>query len=236
MTRRIFKAVIFLCVPAAIFVTVVVRRDPMYHGKPATVWTKKIRTNPDVALNALRHMGKGALPALRDMLKTAVVTERCKAAWAMGRLDPAVARATVPDLIQALDDGPAVREEAMLALTRIGITDADLAPRLIGELTNNWTGSSAATLLNSIEQNRAAQGLPPLPEAGYPYGMACLGSPRPAIRLNGAFQLVRVAQTDQRAKAALETLLHDENGWVRQEVAKLMTNPNAPPDFKLVRE
>ena len=236
MTRKILNAIIFLCVPVAILITTVVHRDPTYEGKPAAVWVKEIRTDPDAAMNALQHMGKRALPALRDMLTTASVTERCRAARAMGRLDPVVARAAIPDLKQALGDGPAVRSEAILALMHIGVTDADLAPRLIGELTNDWTGAVAATLLNSIETNRAAMGLPPLPEAGYTYGMACLKSPSPGVRINGAYQLASVAQKDPRAKAALESLLHDYHPWVRNEAARVMANPTAPMDFRMVAE
>jgi hypothetical protein len=56
------------------------------------------------------------------------------------------------------------------------------------------------------------------------------------MRLNGAIQLASVAQKDDRAKAGLQSLLKDENGWVREEVAKLMTNPAALPNFKLVSE
>ncbi len=188
-------------------------------------------------MKALQHMGKRALPALREMLQTASNTERCRAARAMGRLGPEASREAVPDLLGALGDStPGVRGEAMMALVRIGITNDDLAPRLIGELSNDITGAFAATLLNSIERNRAQEKLPPSREAGYTYGMACLGQGAPALRLNGAIQLASVAQEDPRAKAALASLLHDENGWVREGVAKLMTNRNALANFKLVSD
>ena len=120
MTRKILIAIAFLCVPVAILTTVIVRRDPMYEGKPAAVWVKEIRTNPDAAMKALRHMGKGALPALRNMLKTASVTERGRAARAIRLLDPEVARPAVPDLIAALDDGFNVKSWAMVSLSTLG--------------------------------------------------------------------------------------------------------------------
>ena len=124
----------------------------------------------------------------------------------------------------------------MMALTRIGVTNEDLTPKLMVKLTNKETGAYAATLLNAMEQERKKENLPPLPEAGYDYGMACLKSQTPSMRLNGAIQLASVAQKDDRAKTVLESLLKDENGWVRQETAQLMTNPAALPNFKLVSE
>jgi len=237
MKKVILNAIIFLCVPVAILITAAIRRDPTYQGKPAAIWVEEIRTDQDAALNALRHIGKGSLPALREALKTASPTERCRTAWVMGRLDSTAAHEAVPDLIQMLDDdSPGVQCEAMMALTRIGITNADLSPKLMAKLPNGDTGAFAATLLNSIEQERKAANLPPLPEAGYDYGAACLKSPTPAMRLNGAIQLASVAQKDDRAKSALQSLLKDQNGWVRQETAHLMTNPAALPNFKLVSE
>jgi len=236
MKKKILNAIIFCCVPLAILITAVIRREPTYHGKSTTVWVEELRTNQDVALNALQHLGTGALPPLEDGLKSSAVTERCRAALALGKLG-ATANDAVPNLIQALDDdSPSVQCEAMMALTRIGVTNEDLAPKLMTKLTNKDTGAYAATLLNSIERERATENLPPLPEAGYDYGMACLNSPTPAMRLNGAIQLASIAQKDERAKNALQSLSNDKNGWVRQEAAQLMTNPAALPNFKLVSE
>jgi HEAT repeat protein len=236
MKKSVLNAIIFLCVPVAILITAVVRREPVYHGKSTTVWVGEMITNQDAALDALQHLGKGALPTLEDGLKSSAVTERCRAALALGKLGVA-AKDAVPDLIQMLDDeNTSVQCEAMMALTRIGVTNEDLMPKLMAKLTNKDTSAYAATLLSSIEQERKEYNLPPLPEAGYDYGMACLKSPMPAMRLNGAIQLASVARKDDRAKNALELLLKDENGWVRQETAQLMTNPAALPNFKLVSE
>jgi HEAT repeat protein len=237
MIRKILHAVAFLCVPVAILITAAIRRDPMYQGEPATVWAEKIRTDRDTALNALQHLGKGALPALREMLNGPSRTESCRAAWAMGRLEPFVARETVPDLIQTLGTGNIVlQSEVMNSLSRIGITNEDIVPGLMAQLTDNYICAFAATLLNSIERDRKAENLPPLPEAGYDYGMACLKSPTPFIRINGAIQLASVAQKDERAKAALESLLNDKDMVVRVQTARLMTNPDALPNFKMVSD
>jgi len=61
-------------------------------------------------------------------------------------------------------------------------------------------------------------------------------SPRPCVRLNGAIQLASVAQKDDRAKAALQSLLNDGDIAVRTQTARLMTNPNALPNFKMVSD
>jgi len=209
----------------------------MYQGEPATIWAERIRTDRDAALNALQHLGKGALPALREMLKGPSRTESCRAAWALGRLGPAATNA-VPDLIQVLGDGGNIglQSEAMLSLSRIGITNKDIVPELMAQLTNFYVCGFAATLLNSIERERKKENLPPFPEEGYDYGMACLKSPTPFIRLNGAIQLASVAQRDDRAKIALQTLLNDGDIAVRVQTARLMTNPGALPNFKMVSD
>jgi hypothetical protein len=234
--QKILNAVIFLCVPVAIFVTAIIHRERLYHGKAATMWFEEMQTNQDVALNAMKQMGDGAVPALTDELKSSSLTERCRAALALGKLGP-VAASAIPDLIQTLDDKqPEVQCEAMLALSRLNITNQDLIPKLISKLTDKRTGNYAATLLNSIERERAVENLSPFSNDGCDYGSACLKSSIPSMRLNGAIQLAKIAQKDQRAKTALQSLLHDENGWVRQETAQLMTNPTALANFKLVSE
>src|SRR5665213_3498152 len=86
MKKRILNAIIFLCVPAVIFFTVVIRREPTYGGKSATMWFQELRLNQDAALNALQHIGAGALPALKDGLKSSALTDRCMAALALGKL------------------------------------------------------------------------------------------------------------------------------------------------------
>jgi HEAT repeat protein len=236
MTKRILNAIIFWCVPAAMLITAGIRREPTYQGKSTTIWVEEMRTNQDSALNALQHMGTGVLPAFKDKLKSSEPTERCRAAFALGKLGSA-AKDAVPDLIQTSDDdSPNVQCEAMIALARIGVTDEELVPKLMAKLTNKDTGAFAATLLNSMERKRKADNLPPLSEAGYEYGMACLNSQTPSIRLNGAIQLASVAQKDQRAKAALQSLLNDNNGWVREEASTLITNSLALPNFRLVSD
>jgi len=237
MTKKILRTIIFFCVPVAILITTMIHRDPKYQGKPAAIWVEEIRTDQDAALNALQHMGKGALPALREMLNFPAPTERCRAAWVMGRLDPAVANAAVPDLISVLDDGNVVlQSEAMHSLSRIGITNVDLVPKLMAKLTNDTTGAFAAELLNSIQKKRKSENLPSFQGDGYDYGMACLASPRSCLRLNGAIQLASVAQQDERAKIALQSLLKDKDVAVRAETMRLMTNPDALSNFKLVSE
>lgn len=236
MKKKIFNAVIFLCVPAAILVTAFIHRERLYHGKPATVWVDELQTNQDTALKALQHMDKDALPALIDRLKSPSLTESSRAASALGKLGT-MSDSAVPDLIKALDDKrPEVQCEAMLALSRLKITNQDVVPKLMAKLTDKKTGNYAATLLNSIERERAAKNLAPFPHNGYDYGVVCLKSSTPSMRLNGAIQLAKIAQKDQQAKVALQSLLHDENGWVRQETAQLMTNPAALANFKLVSE
>ena len=234
MKNIILKAVIFLCVPAGILTTAILKREPMYQGKPAGIWVDELRLNRDSAMNALHHLGKAAVPALRAGLNSRAPTDKCRAAWALGNLGP-VAGEAVPDLIQTLDDGnPGVENEAMEALSRIGLTDETIVPKLLAKLTGGLTDPFAATLLNAIEQARQREILPPVSGDAFAYDMAFLKSGTPVVRLNGAIKLAVLARKDDRAKAALQTLLEDENQSVRVEAAHLMTNPAALPNFRMV--
>jgi len=238
MKKKILNVVIFLCVPAAILITAAVHREPMYQGKPAALWVLEIRTDRDKALNALQHMGKGALPALREMLQSNSPTEKCRAAWAMGRLGPDAAREAVPDLLLLLDDGNVVlQSEAMHSLSRIGITNQDIVPKLQAQLTGS-NDAFAAELLISIERARKAKNLPPISGDEFDYDMAFLKAPTLSVRFNGALKLAVLAQKDERAKAALKSLLNDEDIAVRAETARIMANinPTAMPNYKMVSE
>ncbi|HEY5043672.1 MAG TPA: hypothetical protein VIK53_16995 [Verrucomicrobiae bacterium] len=242
MNRHIFNTIIkviaFICVPAALLITVVLRRDPTYEGKTATVWTRGIRTNRDVALNALQHLGTGALPALREMLKGNSPTESCRAAWAMGRLGPTAAHAAVPDLIKSMGTGNIVLQtEVLHSLSRIRIKNEDIVPILTNKLSEDYISSYAAELLLSIEQARMVEHLPPIACDELNYDMAFAKSPVVGVRICGAYKLSMLAQTNEHARAALKSLLNDKNIAVRAETGRLMANPTAlPGNFKLVSE
>jgi hypothetical protein len=229
---RILIAIIFLCLPVTILVIAVVH----HKQASAVVWFDAMRTDQDAALVGLQHLGVYALPTLRDRLRSPAPTERCRAALALGKLGP-VANDTVSDLIQVMDDdNPSVRCEVMLALSRLKITNQEVASKLMSKIPDAKEGAYAATLLNSIIKERKSESLLPIPCEGYEYGSACLTSAIPAMRLNGAIHLAAVSATNQMAAVALQGLLHDENGWVRQEVSVLVTNSNALGDFKLLSE
>src|SRR6185437_2650164 len=148
MIKKVLQVVIFLFVPTAVLITAVKHKDPIYQGEPAAIWAEKIRTDPEAALDAFRHMGKSSLPALREMLRGKSITESCRAAWAMGRLEPSVGREAVPDLIQTLGTRNIVlRSEAMYSLSLIGITNEEIVPELMSQLTDNYICAFAATLL-----------------------------------------------------------------------------------------
>jgi hypothetical protein len=234
--NRILYTILFLCLPVTILAIVAVHWQDSYRGKLASTWVEELRHNESAAMAALQNIGPRAVPPLRNALTSRAPTERCRAASALGKLGMA-AKDAIPDLIRALDDpSSSVQCEAMLALSRLNITNQDITPKLISQLANQKTGAYAATLLNSIARQRKAEHLPAFPEDGHDYGMACLKSPIPSVRLNGAIKLASVAQEDPDAKKALESLSHDENGWVRQEVSRLITNSGALAGFRLVSE
>jgi len=241
MLKKVLYPIIFLCVPVAILITAAMRREPTYQREPATVWVGRLRTSSkadrDTALKALQHMGEGSLPALREMLNGSSGTESMRAAWAMGRLGPASKNA-VPDLLQAMRErgNTGLQIEAMNSLSHVGLTNEDIVPEVMSQLTNSVLCGYAATLLNSMERERQIENLPPFPEAGYIYGMACLKSQSRGVRINGAIHLAKIAQKDERAKAALQSLLNDEDIAIRVQTANLMTNSDALPDFKMVSD
>src|SRR5487761_2326915 len=107
MKNRILRLALFLSLPLALAVLVIIRRASGYQGKPAIVWFEDmhIPRYPDKdpeppGIFALRQIGKRALPTVQRALLSGPRWERAKAAWTLGRLGP-VASNSIPSLIKA---------------------------------------------------------------------------------------------------------------------------------------
>lgn len=195
-----------------------------------------MQTNRETALAALQKIGSDVVPALVNQLKSSSVTESCRAALTLGKMGTS-AKSAIPDLIHALDNNRSeVQCQVMMALLRLNVTNQDLEPKLISKLNDKRTANYAAALLNAIERERLKMGLETFSDEGFSYGIACLKSPTPSVRLNGAIQLAKIAHKDERAQTAMHSLLSDENAWVKQEVARLIADPTALTKVVLVSE
>ncbi len=228
MKKIIFYTVVFLCVPAGILVTAIIKREPTFEGKTAYIWLEIMPMGePSSSLEALKKMGKTAVPALQAELKSQEIGYRCKAAWVLGQLGP-VARDVVPDLIPLLeDDDMVVRANAIEALSKIDVLREDLIPRLIVRLSDDdlKVNCSAADLLNKIELERKAKNLPWVTNE-FDYSMIFLRSPSLRVRLSGVDRLMKLPPEDERVAAVLKSLLDDKDPAMRQQSAVLLYNWN----------
>lgn len=229
------RLALFLSLPLALAVLVVIRRASGYQGKPAIVWFEEMAMprepegpGPEPAgLEALRKIGKRALPTLERALETGPRWERTKAAWTLGRLGP-VATNAIPSLVQAVDDtDPIVRYYAIRSLTRLDAAGDDLIPKLVARLGDpeRVVCPAAAELLSNIEQQREARHLPPVWANEFDHAMAFVRSPHVRLRLMGIDRLVSLPQRDERVVAALQSLLTDELEVVRRRAAMALNTP-----------
>jgi HEAT repeats len=236
MNKKIWCAVAYAAFPIAIFTAALINREPRYHGKTALKWIDELRLNPDASLDALRHMGPAAVPALKNGLKSLSATHRCRSAWVLGRFGPE-AKDAVPELIRALDDRrPGVQQEAMASLSHIGITNEDIVRQLQSKLTVKIIDGFAATLLDSIERERKANNLIPVPGDQFDYDMAFLKSPTRSVRTYGVIKLAALARQDERAKTALQALSSDRDLVIRLQAEKLMKNATAITQSRLIAD
>jgi HEAT repeat protein len=113
------------------------------------------------ALDALKQMGKSAVPTLQLELKSERTGHRFKAAWVLSQLGP-VARDAVPELIKATDDKDiVVRVYAIRAIAAIGGPTNDLIPILKSKLADSQGAvrNSAAESLRTVEVESAANNI-----------------------------------------------------------------------------
>lgn len=233
MTRRLLFVLCFFLVPAAILITVILKRERTFEGKSAILWIRNMQTDQDGSLLALKELGNDALPALRYTLKSSATTEKCRAALALGKLGSNAVEA-VPDLIEALgDERIEVQCEVMLALSRIGTTNEGVVGTALAKLRNPRTAVPAALLLNMDLKYREAAGQRPFSN-NYTYGLACSTSPVPSVRVNGAALLAQLGQVNVEAKQALNLLCDDTNSWVRQQARLFRTNSTTSNTFRLI--
>jgi HEAT repeat protein len=223
--KNVLYAVLFLSFPVAILITAVIRHEPSYQGKSASVWFEqigKLDTNAP-ELNGLRHLAKTAVPVLQRALYSPNRSQKLRAAWALAHLDDDSATNAVPDLIRVLDDRD-IQIYVMQALTSIGTTREDLIQILITQVedTNIGASSYAAKLLDVVTQKRKAAKLPPIPSDEVEYASIFLKSSTPAVRLIGSQKLAGLLPGNENALRMLKLSLNDTNGWVREQTALLL--------------
>jgi HEAT repeat protein len=228
MKKNIFHAILFFAMPVGLLITAAIRMGPMYKGRSACVWLEQMQmVEQSPGMEAMRALGKDAVPVLQKALHSQQAAERVKAAWALGHLGP-VARSAVPDLIQALDDKfPNAQIVALQSIEAIDVYGDDLIPKVIEKLGHPHPGvcNSAANLLTRIEQKRKAESLPMVNDE-FDYDMAFLHSPASRVRLMGMRKLAKFSKEDKRVAKALTPLLNDSNMVIREEAAmRLRTYP-----------
>ena len=120
-------------------------------------------------VSALGRMGKPAVPALIDALKSNQEFVREKAATALGKLGPE-AREAVPNLIEMLKkDDWKDRQRACQTLGRIGTEGRSAVPALKEAVKdrNAWVRESAAWAFVRIAPDAAKQARVPVPSPHY---------------------------------------------------------------------
>ena len=81
----------------------------------------------------------------------------------------------------------------------------------------------AADVLDKIEKERKAAGLPPAYSDTYEYAMAFARAATPAVQLRA---LPKLPQQDERSLAVFKDFLNNTNGWVREETRKFVLDHN----------
>lgn len=226
--KLLFYSIIFLCVPLGIFITVIVRWEPNYGGKNALGWFKNMKIESQSQnLEALKKMGKPAVPMLEMELKSQEIGYRIKAAWALGKLGP-VAFGAVPDLIKSLDDQDMiVRFEAINALSELNASGKDLTQKLIARLgdDNVAVNNSAAALLNKMEEQHKSIDVS-FTTNEYEYTVAFLNSPSLRVKLIGVNRIMKLPQDDENVRATIKMLLKDTNPAIREQALVLLKQSN----------
>src|ERR1700690_274725 len=129
MIKKVFNAIIFLCLPVAILTIALIRKQSVYHGLAPDTWFQEVepqKTSP--ATEALIKLGQSSIPTLQAALEDSQNYPKIKACWVLQQMGPAGSNA-VPRLVSLLGDKNAVmRIYAMQTLTAVGTTKIDLVP------------------------------------------------------------------------------------------------------------
>jgi hypothetical protein len=224
MKQKYLMAVVFLCTPVAILTIGISRHNRIFQtARAEALFTEMQWEEPTPGLEGLVKMGAAAVPTLQEALKDPLQRMKCRAAIALARIGPAASNA-VSDLDQNLeDDDTLTRDYTMQALTAIGTCRADLVPKILPRLGIWNEAKPAADLLDKIEQERKAAGLPPAYSDAYGYAMAFARAATPAVQLRA---LPKLPQQDERSLAVFKDFSNDTNGWVREETRKFLNDHN----------
>lgn len=196
-----------------------------------------VRREAGLALAQIGPAAKSAVPLLSDQLQDNDISARGSAVFALGRIGPD-ARAASGDLTQLLDHR-ILREEASVALGRIGMTESHVSTLI--ELLNNDhvrsrqlaainlgrvgadAESAVAALIASIEERPmrefvihslgqiGAGAKPAVPEL-----IKLLGDDSYFIRAGAAEALGQIGPAAHESVASLKTTCRDENRLVRR--------------------
>jgi len=124
-----------------------------------------VRFSAAVALGRIGRDAAEAVPALVAMLSDSAFGNRQAAAGALAKIGPPAIEAAVPALVDVLgsDDSHFVRQDAVNALGRLAVFDADVVPAVAAGLDDphEWVRGEAATQLGVLG-GRAEQALPAL--------------------------------------------------------------------------
>src|SRR5579871_3562409 len=102
--RRYFAVIVLLSVPLGMIIFAHMKQEAKYNGKSATEWFRELKPlKQSDQIDALRNLGKNAVPTLKRQLQSPDPNERYKAVWALGQIGPA-ANDAVQDLVGAMDD------------------------------------------------------------------------------------------------------------------------------------
>jgi len=224
MKQKYLMAVIFLCTPAAILTIAISRHNRIYQTARAEAFFDEMKwEEPTPGLEGLVKMGAAAVPTLQEALKDPLQRMKCRAAIALAKIGPAASNA-VPDLVANLDDDDDItRDYTLKALAAIGTCRADVVPKLLARLVSWHESYYAADVLDKIEKERKAAGLPPAYSDAYEYAMTFARAATPAVQLRA---LPKLPQKDERSLAVFKAFSNDTNGWVREETRKFLNDHN----------
>ena len=228
MKRTLFYSIIFICMPVGILITAGLRRESTYQGKSALAWFENMKMSQQSPnLDALKQMGKSAIPVLQMELKSEKVGYRIKSAWALGQIG-VIARDATPDLIQALkDQNMIVRINAIKSLMVIDMFEPELVSQLIARLDDSDLGvdNSAADALIKIEQEQK-KGRVTFVTNDFDCAMAFLNSPSIHVRLIGLNRLIKLSTSDERVVTTMKSLLQDKSLPIRERAENFFLNTN----------
>src|SRR5579871_6438840 len=192
-------------------------KEPLDHGKTLSYWIDKLKS-PDglvceeaaEVVSSLGATARGAVPALKELLKHDLPSVRSKAAMALWRIDGYVAERELTDGLR--DPAKSVRLDAARALAQIGPAARAAAGALV-ELLND----SDATV-----RAQAGRALRHIGEPAVPALLRGLKHPEAAVRRQSVSLLADIAPPEREVAAAMLDKLQDKDTGVRIEAAEVL--------------